>query len=61
MSDKFMVALEPNQGHAHALLEGVRGKATLFLQIKLQHDRHSKRLYICTAVFLVFKIYLSML
>ena len=21
MSDKFMVALEPNQGHAHAMLE----------------------------------------
>ena len=29
MSDKFMVALEPNQGHAHAMLEELENCNTL--------------------------------
>ena len=29
MSDKFMVALEPNQGHAHAMLEELDNINTL--------------------------------
>ena len=28
MSDKFMVALEPNQGHAHAMLEELENSNT---------------------------------
>ena len=29
MSDEFMVALEPNQGHAHAMLEELDNSNTL--------------------------------
>ena len=51
-----MVALEPNQGHAYTLLKELEENSSTDKAAWRQ-----QRLYNCTAVFLVFKIYLSML
>ncbi len=51
-----MVALESNQGHAYALLKELEENNS-----KDKAAWRQQRLYNCTAVFIVFRIYLYML